>query len=124
MKDYLILHLNILLFSFTGVFSKLASVQYNKGGLENPWLYVCAFLMLANCGVYALAWQRVIKKFDLHIAFANRSVYLIWSQVWAVLIFRETLTVKNICGLLVVLVGVILVSLYSVQETNESEAAD
>ena len=29
-KDYIQLHLNILLFSLTSVFSKLASVYYNK----------------------------------------------------------------------------------------------
>ena len=31
-KDYIQLHLNILLFSLTSVFSKLASVYYNKEG--------------------------------------------------------------------------------------------
>ena len=30
LKDYIQLHLNILLFSLTSVFSKAASVQYNK----------------------------------------------------------------------------------------------
>ena len=43
---------------------------------------------------------------------ANRSVYLIWSQIWAVLIFHENLTVKNIIGLLIVLVGVMVVQRY------------
>lgn len=68
--------------------------------------------MAANCGVYAIAWQKVIKKFSLSTAYANRSVYLIWSQVWAVVIFQESLSVKNIIGLLVVLVGVMVVQKY------------
>ena len=37
-KDYVQLHLNILLFSLTGIFSKLASIQYNKEGLTSVWL--------------------------------------------------------------------------------------
>ncbi|MCI5650134.1 MAG: EamA family transporter [Fusicatenibacter sp.] len=111
-KDYLQLHLNILLFSLTSVFSKCASVQYNKGGLTNPLLYLFLFLMAANCGIYAIAWQKVIKKFTLSTAYANRSVYLIWSQLWAVLIFHENLTIKNIIGLLIVLVGVMVVQRY------------
>ena len=37
-KDYLFLHLCVALFSFTSVFSKLASIQYNRGGLANPLL--------------------------------------------------------------------------------------
>ena len=61
-KDYIQLHLNILLFSLTSVFSKLASVYYNKEGLHSPLLYVFLFLMIANCGIYAIAWQQVIKK--------------------------------------------------------------
>ena len=64
-KDYIQLHLNILLFSLTSVFSKLASVYYNKEGLHSPLLYVFLFLMIANCGIYAIAWQQVIKKFSL-----------------------------------------------------------
>ncbi len=60
-KDYVQLHLNILLFSLTGIFSKLASIQYNKEGLTSVWLYVFLFLMIADCGIYAIAWQKVIK---------------------------------------------------------------
>lgn len=109
-KDYLFLHLSIMLFSFTSVFSKLASEQLNAGGLKNPRLYLYVFLMLANCMIYALAWQRIIKKFDLNVGYANRSVYLFWSQLWAVTIFGESLTLKNICGLFIVFAGVLIVS--------------
>ena len=111
-RNYVQLHLNILLFSLTSVFSKCASDQFNRGGLGNPLLYLFLFLMVANCGVYAIAWQKVMKKFSLSTAYANRSVYLIWSQVWAVVIFHESLSVKNIIGLLVVLVGVMVVQRY------------
>lgn len=110
--SYLQLHLNILLFSFTGVFSKCASIQFNKSGLKSPLLYLFLFLMIANCGIYAIAWQMVLKKFSLSTAYANKSVYLIWTQLWAVLIFDETLSIQNIIGLLVVLVGVWVVQRY------------
>lgn len=109
-KDYILLHLNIMFFSFTSVFSKLASNCLNRDGIRSLWLYVFLFLMLLNCFVYALAWQKVIKKFELNVAYANRSIYLIWSQVWAVVIFHENLTVRNIVGLLIVFAGVMIVS--------------
>lgn len=108
--DYIKLHLNILLFSFTTVFSKAASVQLNAHGLHSRLLYVFAVLMLLNCGIYALAWQQVIKKFELSIAYANKSVYLIWGQLWAVVIFGEHLTFGNILGLIFVFAGVMVVS--------------
>ena len=108
-KNYIFLHLNILLFSLTSIFSKLASMEYNKNGICGWKLYLFLFLMLVNCLVYAIAWQKVIKKFDLMVAYANRSVYLIWSQIWAVVIFHENLTVTNIIGICIVFIGVLVV---------------
>ena len=106
-KNYIQLHLNILLFSLTSVFSKMASVQYNRHGLGSIWLYVFLALMID-----AIAWQQVIKKFSLSTAYANKSVYLLWSQIWAVVIFHENLSVRNIIGILVVLTGVWVVQRY------------
>lgn len=111
-KNLLQLHLNIMLFSFTGIFSKLASIQYNEHGLNGWLLYLFLFLMMANCGVYAIAWQHSIKKFSLSTAYAHRSVYLIWSQLWAVIIFQEQLSWNNILGMFIVLIGVLVVQKY------------
>ena len=119
-RDYIFLHLSVVLFSFTSVFSKSASNQFNEGGLGNPMLYVFVFLMFLDCLVYALCWQKVIKRFDLNLGYANRSVYLLWSQIWAVLFFGETLTPRNIIGLLVVLVGVVIVSLSGEKRKEEA----
>ena len=124
-KDYLFLHLCVALFSFTSVFSKLASIQYNRGGLANPLLYVFVFLMFFVCFAYAICWQKIIKKFDLNIGYANRSVYLLWSQVWAVSIFGEKLSVRNVIGVLIVLLGVIVVSLSAEKkETGSGQKTD
>ncbi|MFV0528657.1 MAG: EamA-like transporter family protein [Lachnospiraceae bacterium] len=109
-RKFVLLHLNILLFSFTSVFSKAASIQYNEGGLTNPMLYLFVGLMLLDCFIYAIAWQRVIRQFELHVAYANRSIYLLWSQIWAVAIFRENLSPGNIIGLLIVFIGVLVVT--------------
>ncbi len=109
LKKYLPLHLTIMLFSLTSVFSKAASVYYNKDGLGSPLVWLFLFLMMLNCGIYALAWQKVIAKFDLNVAYANRTVYLIWVQIWAVLIFKENLCASNIVGLLIVMAGVLVV---------------
>lgn len=114
--NYLLLHLNIMLFSFTGVFSKLASSSYKENGLFQPRLFFFVFLMLLNCGIYALAWQKVIKRFSLSVAYANRSVYLIWSQIWAVLIFHENLSVQNILGMTILFLGVLIVQKYDQHE--------
>ena len=42
-RNYLQLHLNILLFSLTSVFSKLASIQYNKTDcMPRFYMYSCS----------------------------------------------------------------------------------
>ena len=119
-KDYIFLHLAVMLFSFTSVFSKSASIQLKNGGLKNPMLYVFAFLMFFDCFVYAICWQKIIKKFDLNIGYANRSVYLLWSQVWAVSIFGEKLSVRNVIGVMIVLLGVIVFSLSAGKKDDDS----
>lgn len=118
-KDYLFLHLSVMMFSFTSVFSKLASRELNAGGLKNPMLYVFGFLMFFVCFLYAFCWQKIIKKFDLNIGYANRSVYLLWSQLWAVMIFKEQLSGKNIIGLMIVMAGVVVVSLSAPKENEQ-----
>ena len=108
-KKYILLHLTVMLFSFTSVYSKAASGFYNRAGLTSPMLYLFLFLMLLNCALYAVIWQKVIKKFELNVAYANRTVYLIWSQIWAVIIFHENLSVNNIIGMIIVFIGVLVV---------------
>ena len=56
-KDYILLHICILIFSLTSVFSKAAANRYNIGGLSDPGLYLFAFMMLAICAIYAVFWQ-------------------------------------------------------------------
>ena len=111
-KRYVQLHLNILLFSLTGIFSKMAAIQYEEKGLHSRLLYFFITLMIINCAIYALVWQKVIKNFSLSTAYANKSVYIIWSQLWAVLIFHENLSLQNIVGMLVVFCGVLVVQRY------------
>ena len=53
LRSYILLHICVLLFSFTSVFSKSAANAYNDGGMTNIWLYVFVFLMLAVCVFYA-----------------------------------------------------------------------
>ena len=109
-KRYLFLHLCILIFTLTEIFGKYAAITYKAQGLQSIKLYIYLSLMLFVCLFYAFCWQKIIKYFDLHTAYANRAMYLVWSQIWASLIFSEVITLKNIIGMLIVMTGVIMVS--------------
>ncbi|MBP3898831.1 MAG: EamA-like transporter family protein [Mogibacterium sp.] len=121
-KDYFLLHLCVMIFSFTSVFAKAAANSYNSGGFMNPKLYLFVFLMLSVCVVYAFFWQKVIKNIDLHVGYANRTVYLIWGQIWAITIFGEHLSLKNVIGLIIVFIGVLIVTLNTSYEEEEETA--
>ena len=107
-KNILLLHINILLFSFTGIFSKCAANSVNQNGIFDFHTLFFAAMMIINCGIYAIFWQQTLKKFDVNVAYAHKSVYNIWSLLWAVLIFSEKITIGNIIGTVLIVIGVVV----------------
>ena len=104
LKTLLVLHLLLMLFSFSGIMSKVAA-QYDFMSLG----FILAYGgMVAILGVYALGWQQVIKRLPLTTAYANRAVTIIWGIVWGVLFFHEEITPLKILGAAIVLAGVVL----------------
>ncbi len=65
------------------------------------------FMILA---VYAILWQQVIKKFQLSIAYSNKSMMLLWSMLWNFLIFSQGITPWKVVGVLLVVAGVIVMN--------------
>jgi drug/metabolite transporter (DMT)-like permease len=60
--------------------------------------------------VYAILWQQVIKKFQLSIAYSNKSMMLLWSMLWNFLIFSQGITPWKVVGVLLVVAGVIVMN--------------
>lgn len=105
-KRLIILHINILLFSFTGVFSKLCANSIGKSGIFSIFTLIFAGLILLNCGIYAVFWQQNLKYFDVNVAYAHRSVYNVWALLWSVLIFSEKITFGNVLGTILIITGI------------------
>ena len=108
-KQTVFLHISILIFSATGIFSKMAANNINENGIFNIWTFVFAGLMLLNCGIYAIFWQQNLKHFEVNMAYAHRSVYNVWSLLWAFIIFSEAITVGNIIGTVLIIAGVLVI---------------
>lgn len=106
-KDTFFLQGIVIIYTLSGVAAKFAS--------ETPFLSISfiGFYGLEICilGIYAILWQQIIKKINLSIAYANRSVALLWSMIWATIIFKESISIQNIIGVLIVIVGTIIVNL-------------
>ena len=100
------LHVLLLVYSLSGIASKLASAQ--------PFLsfgFVALYgAMLLVLFVYAIAWQQIIKRLPLSVAFANKAVTVVWGIVWGMLVFHERVTPGMIAGAAIVMAGVVLYS--------------
>lgn len=104
-KTFAVLHFILLLYSFVGVFMKLAfQNEMFSGGF-----FLFAGLAVLFLGIYALLWQQVLKKMPLTIAFTNKAICIIWGMLWGALILGDTITWYKIVGSLIVLPGVVLV---------------
>lgn len=104
-KNYIFLHILLLVFSFCSVFSKLAA------GHEFLSFEFCLFygISIVILGIYALLWQQILKKFTLTTAFLNKSVTIIWGIIWGAMIFGEPVKIQMIIGAIIVFIGVSLV---------------
>ena len=104
---YLFLHILLLVYAVACVFSKKAAgTSFGSGRF---FLYYGLNLLLL--GVYAIGWQQVLKRIPLTGAYAHKSVTVIWGVVFGVLLFHETLTLRQIAGVALVIVGIVLYSL-------------
>lgn len=104
-SQFLRLHLLILVYSLSTVFSKLA------GGYEllSGEFTLFAGLMFACLGIYAIFWQKVLAQFKLSVAYANRAADLLWGILLGAMFFSEPITIQKIVSVVIVFVGIILV---------------
>lgn len=105
-KNIIILQVIILIYTLSTVTAKFAS-QEEFLSFKFIMLYGLEICIL---GVYAILWQQIIKKFEISVAYANRAMSLLWSIVWAIVFFGEQITLKNIIGVIIVIIGTIIVN--------------
>jgi len=116
-KNIILLQVVVVIYTLSSVVAKFAT------GKE---LFSFSFFLFygieaAILGIYAILWQQMIKKFDLSIAYANRAMALLWSAIWAVVIFHETLSVKQLVGILLVIVGTMIVNMDQQNKSKKEE---
>ena len=105
-KDILVLQIVIAIYTLSTVMAKQASGQplFSAGFF---CFYGAELLIL---GIYALLWQQMIKRFELSVAYTNRAMALLWSMLWAVVLFHDRVTMKNVIGVALVIVGTLIVN--------------
>ncbi len=105
LKQIVQLQLIIIIYTLAGIMAKFASMEEALTGFG---LYFA--LDLGFLGIYAIFWQQLIKVFPLSVAYANRALSLLWSALWAKIIFGEQITLKQGIAIGIVIIGIILVN--------------
>ena len=105
-KDILFLQFVVVVFTVSSIVAKFASGQE----VMTFGFFLFYGLEVAVLGIYAILWQQVIKKFDLSIAYANKAMGILWSMIWAVLLFHNEITLQNIAGVALVVAGTIILN--------------
>ena len=55
-------------------------------------------------------WQQIIKKFDISVASANKAMAILWSMLWAILFFHDNITINNVIGIVIIIIGTFIVN--------------
>ena len=105
-KNIILLQIIIAVYTLSTVAAKFASAQEF---LSTKFILFYG-LEIIILGIYAIFWQQIIKKFEISVAYANRAMGLLWSIVWAIVFFHETITWKNILGVIIVIIGIMVVN--------------
>ena len=85
-KTLIALHLLLLVYSLSGIFSKNAA----REPFLSPMFILLYGGMLVILFIYAIGWQQILKRLSLSMAFANKAVTVIWGMVWGFFIFGES----------------------------------
>ncbi|MCD7763081.1 MAG: hypothetical protein LUI14_07750 [Lachnospiraceae bacterium] len=109
-RHILMLQVIVFVYSMISMLSKQVSSLISANGLFS-WQTICGvggvFLALA---IYAFFWQKILKKVDLSVAYANKAVGLLWTLLWSSLMFQEKISAGNVLGLVIICAGVLVVT--------------
>ena len=112
---------NIIFLAVVAVFMESLTSPCLKLGGKYPFLstgYIAWFcLAVLILGFYAVCWQLILEKLPLTTAYLRRGFSYILIFVWATLIFHETITWKQILGIIVISIGMVI----SISDEHGSE---
>lgn len=93
-----------LIYACTSICTKMASRQEM---LSWPYLFWIAGA-IGVMGVYALLWQQVIVRMPISTAYMFKGTSLIFVLLFSVLLFGEAITLNNVIGAVIIIIGIIL----------------
>ncbi len=95
-----------MLYACVGICTKMASLQHFLS-----WSYLLWFGgAVAIIGIYAVLWQQILRHVELSTAYMFKGTTLIFTMLIAALLFGESITLPNILGSIIIIIGITLLA--------------
>ena len=103
-KILILLALSLVIQSLSSVFIKYAGM-YETMSRE----FIIFYALAIGClGDYAIMWQFLLEMIPLTTAYLRKGILYILILFWSVLLFKEQITINNIIGSIIIIVGISL----------------
>ena len=131
-KLYLLIFISLLVQSFSTVLMKYASLALNAAndrgfpltgiitviGKPGFWeycleLFPFAFFFVGAVVVlmvFSVMWQLLLEKMELTSAYLRKGIYYILVLLWSCLLFDEKITLMNVLGSIIIMLGLVVAS--------------
>lgn len=101
---YIVIVLSFALYSCTSIFMRYAAT-YPFLSLKYIVMLCCSIFVL---GVYAIIWQQIIKHVEISIAYMFKGCSLVFTMLYAWMLFGEQITLHNGMGAAIIIGGIVL----------------
>lgn len=103
-KILVLLSLSLIIQSLSSVFIKIAG-QYETLSKE----FIIFYVLAVGClGVFAIMWQLLLELIPLTTAYLRKGILYILILIWSVILFKEQVTLNNVIGSIIIIVGISL----------------
>lgn len=92
------------IYACTSICTKMASQQEPMSFPYLLWIAGAVGVM----GLYAMLWQQVISRMSLSTAYMFKGTSLIFVLLISALLFGETITINNLIGSAIIVLGIVL----------------
>lgn len=102
--QYISLVIINFLYACVSILTKLAS-QHDF----MSWNYMLGLIgAVSIMGLYAVLWQQILKRIELSLAYMFKGTGLIFVMLLAYVLFGEQITLNNIVGAAIIIIGIVL----------------
>jgi drug/metabolite transporter (DMT)-like permease len=112
LNDFLNKKRNLLLLVLIAIFLESFTSPFLKLGTQYPvfskMYFICFFAAVLVLAFYAIIWQLVLERIPLTTAYLRKGLSYILVFLWASLIFHEEITLKQIIGITVIFIGMVV----------------